>query len=336
MPFSHAQATASNNPILSDVANSYSFDEVYFNDFVAPDLINNGEISGQIPIWDTESRRAEVSDLHTDGKTSNIVELASPSYQSYYLEAFSLSFKQSEFEDRQMRQGGWNPEEVKMGRVRSLIKKLKISENIALYTLVGTSGNYDSSVVTAAGTAWSSDAADPISNIKNNIIAQEALRGFRPRYGVINSKTFDYLRHHVNVTSRLSSDKDKVASIEEIAMLAGLDSILVTDAKKDTSKPEGTAANTWIWGNTMVLFTRPENVTPAALQDGAPIFAATIRSDNRSYNVVTHDKSELSNIENGYYYVHEVKAGFRAQKFITVNDSSNLQPVAGGIITGLY
>jgi hypothetical protein len=338
MPYSAAEASASINPVLSDVANHFdSSIYTWFQDFVAPDIINNGALSGQIPIHDTEKLRKEVNSIHTPGQKPTKIDMGGKTYQSYDLVPHSLMTVQYGDEDKRIAQAGMDPEVDLMSRIDGLAMKLMIEEHVALYTLLGTSGNYDSSVVTAAGTAWTADAADPINNVKTNVIAQEDFFGFRPRFGIINSKTFDSLRHHVNITSRLSSDKDKVASIDEIAMLFGLEKVLVTDAKRDSSKPDGTVSIAPIWGNTMVLFNRPDTVSMASLRSGAPVFAATIRNEARNLSVMTSENmKDLDPGNNGYYYEHVVKAGYYAPKFISVNDSSNLEPIAGGIITGLY
>jgi hypothetical protein len=336
MSFSHAESTASNNPVLTGIVSDYNLDFfTWFQDFAAPDLVNNGELSGKIPIRDTESIRKELNTVHIPGQTAPQVNNGRQTFQSYDLVPHSLEEPWSDDEAARIRQGGMDPDAELEARMEGLKLKLEINEHVDLASLLTTSGNYDSTCVTAASTAWSSAAADPIDKVEENQRAIITLRGIKPNRGLCNYKTWSYLRRHAQILAALGAQKDKVATPEEVANLFGLDEIRITNAMAESAHPDQTASVDYILGAYFVQFYMPPSLAQSAIGPNFQ-FARTIRNAAKSYQVIEEASERLDPGIGKRGHIYTLKAGYYQAKMVSVISSSLVDSTCGGLITGCY
>ena len=337
MALSRAQASAGNSPVLTDVVQNYSIDKyTSFDEFVAPTFVNNGTKRGQIPIGDTEGLREEVSTHHQVGQKANKRGTGKREYVPYYLEAHTLKFARDNETDDELKNGGYDPDAEEMAMAEETALKLHIQKHRDLYTIVSTTTNYDSSVVNAAPTAWSSVTADPELDVR--LLQREIfdLRGEVAKFGVLNWKAMSYLMQNGGIRAVLSSDRTRIPTKDDIRQIFELDQLLVTDLRYDDGRTGDDASTDLVWGSIMLLFNRPLNPSGSgSLKDVQ--FMRTIRPESwGGYTVSEEDLSQTHAPKGGYYIEYSVHQGYWSHELISMNDSTNKQSICAGIITGLY
>lgn len=334
MSFSRAQASANNREVLEALVSEYRLDQwAWFDNFVAPQLVNDGSLAGKIPLLFTEALRKELTSIHRIGEKAHSVNTDKIEYVNYELQPHSLRVEWDSEQAAKFKLGGFDPDRVEMSLIETVAFKLAVERHRALYTLVSTTGNYDSTCVDALTTPWSSDTSDPRTDVRDMRIAVRALRGFTPNCGVINDITLDYLSTHAGILAALSDNALRVPTVENIAKLFGLEQLFVTNAPYDNSQAGGTEDVNRIWGSTMLLFYKPPRMSDNMID--SPQFARTIRNQiqgNYQIAVKAYDQDELpsgafkrdTTVKDGYY------------KHVLISQNSSNDSTCAGLITGLY
>jgi len=254
--YSHAEATASQNPVLTELLNRYTLDDVtWFEDEIAPQLITQN-ISGQISVFGTDALR-EADDDRPDGSESNRVSLDEIGFVSYNLPGKGLHFMELGSTNKKLLQGGFSVDDDRYFNMEHLKKSLRITKARNLYTIVSTAGNYVGSCVSAAPVAWSSADADIPNDIKLKKLAIKALRGVRANILVVNDIAFAHMETNAGLLSLLPSTVLGKATKAQLEALFGL-RIHVTDCIYDSSLPGATPAVGNIWGSiALVAYVSP-------------------------------------------------------------------------------
>ena len=119
--------------------------------------------------------------------------------------------------------------------VRTVQDILRLRLEIEQATLATTAGNYSASnKTTLSGTSqWSdltSGVSDPIANIETAKEAIRASTGKRPNVVVMGPSVFKSLKQHPKIIDRIKYTGRDVPTTELLAMLFGVQSVLVGDA----------------------------------------------------------------------------------------------------------
>ena len=106
-------------------------------------------------------------------------------------------------------------------------------------------------------TLWSNDAADPWGDIETGMNAVALAIGREPNVGVIGRGLWRYLKNHPDVIDRIKGGATPSniakASLEAIAMLSGLERVLLAGAVENTALEDTAATMAYLGGNHMAL-----------------------------------------------------------------------------------
>jgi hypothetical protein len=335
MGFSHAEATASNSPvILTDQLQNYSIGQFnWFDEYVAPTL-NVDTLSGQMPCFSTDALKVDV-DTHVPGEEPNRIGTAGMTFQPFDLVSHALTVRRGADEDKRLVQGGFNPDLIALERIGEAKLKMAISKHQALYTLISTTGNYTGATQYPAVTAaWSAAGATPVADVKSLRRAIRAVRGVKVNCGLMNDIAFSWLCNCSDVLSRLGSNRTLDATVEDIRVLFGLEELVVCDAVVDTSLPAAaTPVIADIFGAIFLLFYKPRVQTTIGMN-----YMRCLRNmgDANGAQVFVRDRTEERLDPAGYCFDNTVDLGYYQHRFAAINDGTNHQSIAGGIITGIY
>lgn len=157
---------------------------------------------------------------------------------------------------------------------------LALELEVAQANLATTAANYQAANknTSLTGTSLWSDAtnSDPIGNVEAAKDAIRAAVGRRPNLMIVGPKVLTALRVHSKVVDRLKYTTRDVATPEMLAMLFGVDKVLLGDAIYADSS--GTFQD--VWGKNAVLgFTE----VGGAVELGTPTFGYTYRLSGYPY-----------------------------------------------------
>lgn len=137
--------------------------------------------------------------------------------------------------------------------VQAINEGLAFKEEKRIATIVTDTANYATSNKTtvAAGAKWDNDGGNPVAIWKAAISALWTGRGATEIVGWMGRAVFDALCQHAGILELFKySGKEGLATPEMIAMMLGMDRLLIGSAREDTAN-EGQASATYgrIWGN---------------------------------------------------------------------------------------
>lgn len=133
--------------------------------------------------------------------------------------------------------------------------------------------------INLSGTSQWSDwgtASDPIQVIEN---AKEAVRqriGVRPNTVVMGAQVFAQVRQHPKIVDRIKYTQREIATPELLAMLFGVERVVVGDALSAADSTSSTPTFTDVWGkDCIVAYTVPGSVADM----GTPTYGYTYQLD---------------------------------------------------------
>lgn len=255
------------DPILSTVAQGYSN-----NAFVGGALFPNVAVpqrAGKVIQFGKESFLA-YDTARAPGAAIKRISIGF-SNQSYAIEDHALAgIVPRELQEEAEAVPGIN---LASGTVRTVMDALRLRLEVAQATLATTAGNYNASnKVTLSGTSQWSDlttgVSDPINTIETAKEAIRAATGKRPNVVVMGAAVLKSLRQHPKIIDRIVYTGRDVPSLELLAALWGVDTVLVGDAIQATDA--GVFSD--VWGKSVVV----AYCVPSAISDpGLPTFGYT-------------------------------------------------------------
>lgn len=144
------------------------------------------------------------------------------------------------------------PLNPKMDSTKQILSRLGINKEIAAESICSSS---ITQTAAASGTTskWAASDATPIDDVQTQIAAVESAVGMTPNTGWCDIAVYRALRNSVQVKAAIKSGVLTVAELDRvIADILGLDRIIVSKAKKNTSKST-TKSLSAIWGKVFYL-----------------------------------------------------------------------------------
>lgn len=143
-----------------------------------------------------------------------------------------------------------------MRTVEGTMNLISLSREIEAAQTVTKAATYDASHVTALQGAaqWSNDNSDPTANIYDAVETIRQATGTRPNLVVLGAKVYSRVRRHPKVTAALSTERDRIADLEDLARLWDIERVASGDAiyvEGDDDSPSD------VWGKyAIVAYTR--------------------------------------------------------------------------------
>jgi hypothetical protein len=100
---------------------------------------------------------------------------------------------------------------------------------------------------------WDAAGSTPISDIKNEILAQSLLTGFRPNTLVLGPQVQAELEEHPDILDRIKYTERGLVSTDLLASLFGVQRILTPFPIQNTGKEGAAEANAFLYGKAALL-----------------------------------------------------------------------------------
>ncbi len=104
---------------------------------------------------------------------------------------------------------------------------------------------------------WNDANSTPIEDIRAQMVAMAEKTGFRPNTLTIGPQVWSALVDHPDILDRIKYTQTGVVTMDLIAMLLGLDRVLVGWATRDQAAEQGTEDMGFFWGTSALLTYRP-------------------------------------------------------------------------------
>jgi hypothetical protein len=126
--------------------------------------------------------------------------------------------------------------------------------------------------LTAAGTPFDSDAADPVKIIDQRKETIATAIGRRPNCLLLSRPVLRGVRNNANIVGRVTGAAqlaDTLVTVEQLKTLFEVDDLIVADAVKLTSADGQADTMDFIWGKYALLFYRPPSIGRRVVALGA-------------------------------------------------------------------
>lgn len=100
---------------------------------------------------------------------------------------------------------------------------------------------------------WDQAGSSPVEDIKNAILDQTELTGFRPNTLVLGPRVLRVLEDHPDIIDRIKYTERAIVSTDLIASLVGVDRVLVPHPIQNTAKEGVTESNAFFYGKAALL-----------------------------------------------------------------------------------
>ena len=185
----------------------------------------------------------------------------------------------------------WDPTNASAGMLsaKATMSKLvrqseMLGNEFSLATVIQDAANYAAgNKVTLSGTDQYNDYAnsDPIGDFQIANRAIRAATGLLPNKAVMSWEVWDVLRFHPSILALVGTNKDKLTgvSVDQLAMVMGVDSISIGKVFYNSAKGGQTKIMTPIWGKKIMFMYVNPNPSPEVFEDS---FGNTFTFDNLS------------------------------------------------------
>jgi hypothetical protein len=100
---------------------------------------------------------------------------------------------------------------------------------------------------------WNDASSTPIENVTEAATAIQETTGKRPNKLVIGQRVFDALKNHPDILDRIKYTQKGVVSVDLLAMLFEVDTVLIAGAVKNTAKKGQDASMGFVFGKSALL-----------------------------------------------------------------------------------
>lgn len=158
-------------------------------------------------------------------------------------------------------------------QLMKVIEELRVKREIDTAALF-TSGNVTDAQTLSGATRWDQAGSDPIDNIKD-AVEVVSRSGMEADSAVIGRSAWYALMNNPSLIDRMSTNGNRHgmsrgAFADLLNELFGIKNLYIGMARKNTGKPGGTASESDIWGDSMVIYKKLDMATPADAASGMP------------------------------------------------------------------
>lgn len=139
---------------------------------------------------------------------------------------------------------------MEAAKTRFVTNKILLKHEIDTEAKLMTTSNWGGS--TTPSVLWDDgDNSDPITDIETGIDAVESGHGLKANTMVIAKNLWKVMKHHPMLIGRLSNDKTRILSLDDLRQLFEIDRIFIGSASKNTANEGQTASYSPIWSKDM-------------------------------------------------------------------------------------
>lgn len=193
-------------------------------------------------------------DARAPGSVANEVAGLAVSTDTYYAREHSLQIAVTD-EERENVDSPLAPDRDATEMVTS---KIMLGREVAIKTLVTTTGNFASGLsTTLAGAAqWNSAnyaTSDPISDLRTGKAAVHAKIFMEPNVLVVPYQVMTALEDHPDFLERIKYSERAIFSPELLAAVLGFGSVVVPGVGLNTANPGATPTLGYLWGKDVIM-----------------------------------------------------------------------------------
>lgn len=193
-------------------------------------------------------------DNRAPGTVANEIAGLALSTDTYYAREHSLQIPVTD-EERENVDSPLAPDRDATELVTS---KIMLGREVAIKTLVTTTGNYASGLSTTlvGGAQWNSAnyaTSDPISDLRAGKAAVHAKIFMEPNTLVVPYQVMTALEDHPDFLERIKYSERAIFSPELLGAVLGFDNVIVPGVGYNSANPGATASLGYLWGKDVVM-----------------------------------------------------------------------------------
>jgi hypothetical protein len=246
--------------LLTNVSNMYVPDN-YLSERILP-VIKVKENAGKIAGYGNDHIRAD-SFFHTGKGEYVSVDIDNRNNQSYFLEKHALKTIITEEDYRNVE----DPYEAEVDAVNYITSLLWTEKEIGLASTLSNTSIITQNV-TLSGTSQFNDETNstPLANFATATGTIADAVGQQPNLAVMSHPVYRQLRKHPTILARLGFSQNKIGFVsdKELAMVLGVEELLIGTGLKNTAKQGQADSVVPVWGKDIIFMVAPK--TPAKRQ----------------------------------------------------------------------